>query len=129
MERPMGIKRAKKGKGNAYEAAVEVKEHLNALVDTSMMEPWAKEAHVRAVTVLSDQLWGTSSDDDDDEDYVDPADLFSMDDYISRQNHFNSIASLVASNIKTLLHPSLSRRRSGPKRYVRRDREGGHARI
>ncbi|KAF0919560.1 hypothetical protein E2562_029786 [Oryza meyeriana var. granulata] len=33
MERPMGIKRAKKGKGNADEVAVEVKEHLKALVD------------------------------------------------------------------------------------------------
>ena len=27
-------------------------------VDTSKMEPWAKEAHVRAVTALGDELFG-----------------------------------------------------------------------
>lgn len=27
-------------------------------VDTSSMEPWAREAHIKACTLMSDQLWG-----------------------------------------------------------------------
>ncbi|XP_006654422.1 glutathione S-transferase T3-like [Oryza brachyantha] len=55
MVRPMGIKRAKKGKGTTAEVAVEVKEHLKTLVDAQATQREETEGIKELQLQLSEQ--------------------------------------------------------------------------
>ncbi len=71
----------------------------------------------------------SQSDDDNEVEYVDPAEIFTMDDYLARQTKFNNVVSQVAFNMHNLFQPSSSNAHRASRTYIRRDREAHHAMI
>ncbi|EEE69431.1 hypothetical protein OsJ_28817 [Oryza sativa Japonica Group] len=60
---------------------------------------------------------------------VDPTEIYTMEDYLQRQQAWNAAAAQLASHLLHTLGPSSSQQPRRRRRYCRRDRIGGHARI
>lgn len=76
----------------------------------------------------SDDLDYSSSEDLDD---IDPTEFYTIEDFIAEQDYLDSIADRVGAKLKVNVDQiaESSRRRSGTRRYIRRDREDAHDKL
>jgi hypothetical protein len=70
----------------------------------------------------------TSSDEFDD-DTIDPAEIFTLDDYLAQQNDLNNFAIQIDTNIHDALGAPSTRRRSATRIYIERNREFYNERL
>ncbi|KAL6883427.1 hypothetical protein ACP4OV_010841 [Aristida adscensionis] len=66
---------------------------------------------------------------DQSDDSIDPAEIYPVEEYMAEENVLDSFAQRIAVKIKAKYDSGPSRRQSGPRKYISRNREGAHEQL
>lgn len=66
---------------------------------------------------------------DESDDSIDPAEIYTPDMFMAEQSILKSFAGRIDAKIKATFEEGTSRRRSAPRKYINRNREGAHEQL